>query len=211
MKKAIIIIIFIGLLFTIGQSVQATGLLLKYPTIKDTTPTSQGLPEFIKYIYLFALGAAGFVALLAILIGAIMYVFSAGNPQKAGDAKNRILSALLGILILLASVLILRTINPNLVEMELPSLKIKPTTTIASTRFSCWCCCSSPISLGLKKCDPLKGWRLFTCEQLEKSFANEFCKQECSVNCGNDNPLSKGWYQLQPCASGINPGGGGAN
>ena len=106
------------LLFGFWQIVQATELLLDYPEIQGIKPgETTNLPEIIKYIYMFALGAAGFVALLAILIGAIMYVFSTGNPSKAADAKDRILSALLGILILLASVLILRTINPDLVDI----------------------------------------------------------------------------------------------
>lgn len=127
MKKILfIIIISLFLLFIVGQTVQATGLLLKYPTIKETTPTSEGLPGFIKYIYLFALGAAGFVALLAILIGAIMYVFSVGNPSKAADAKDRILSALLGILILLASVMILQIINPDLINIGFTLPAINP-------------------------------------------------------------------------------------
>lgn len=127
MKKIIIITISIFFLFGIWQSCQGVELILEgqYPKIGETTPTSEGLPGFIRYIYLFALGAVGIIALLSILIGAIMYVFSAGNPSKASDAKDRIFSALLGILILLAAVLILRTINPDLVNIgfELPDIK----------------------------------------------------------------------------------------
>jgi len=125
MKKILIITISIFFLLGIWQSCQGVELLLKYPKIGTSTPTSEGLPGFIKYIYLFALGAVGIIALLSILIGAIMYVFSAGNPSKASDAKDRIMSALLGILILLAAVLILRTINPDLVNIgfELPEIK----------------------------------------------------------------------------------------
>lgn len=132
MKKLIIITISIFLFLGLWQTVQAVDLLLDYPDIPHAGKLGEEgastLPEVIRYIYMFALGAAGFVALLAILIGAIMYIFSAGNPSKATDAKDRIMSALLGILILLASVLILRTINPDLVNIGFVLPTITPAT-----------------------------------------------------------------------------------
>ena len=66
---------------------------------------------------MFALGIVGVVALLSMLIGAAKYVLSAGNASKAADAKDQIYSAILGIILLLASVMILRTINPDLVNI----------------------------------------------------------------------------------------------
>ena len=66
---------------------------------------------------MFALAAVGVVALLAMLIGAVKYVLSAGNPSKASDAKDQIFSAIIGIILLLASVMILRIINPDLVTI----------------------------------------------------------------------------------------------
>jgi len=97
-------------------------LLLNYPDITGAfkpgeAPPNTELPNLIKYIYMFSLAVVGFVALLSIIIGAAQYVMSAGNPSKASDAKDRIYSAILGIIILLASVLILRTINPDLVNI----------------------------------------------------------------------------------------------
>ena len=139
MKKLIIITISIFLLLGFWQTAQAVDLLLDYPNIPGAGEIEEAstLPEIIRYIYMFALGAAGFVALLAILIGAIMYIFSAGNPSKAKDAKDRIMSALLGILILLASVLILRTINPDLVNIGFILPEITPTP--ITDRGSCEC------------------------------------------------------------------------
>ncbi len=132
MKKLLIIFFLsFSILFLFGfwQTVQAVDLLLHYPAIPQAGEIGEAstFPEIIKYIYMFALGAAGFIALLAILIGAIMYIFSAGNPSKATDAKDRIMSALLGILILLASVLLLRTINPDLVNIGFVLPEITPT------------------------------------------------------------------------------------
>ena len=139
MKKIIIITISILLLLGFWQTVQAVDLLLDYPNIPGAGEIEEAstLPEIIRYIYMFALGAAGFVALLAILIGAIMYIFSAGKPDKAKDAKDRIMSALLGILILLASVLLLRTINPDLVNIGFILPEITPTTDAGNIMCEC--------------------------------------------------------------------------
>lgn len=119
----LLLILFFGLL-PIAKADQQ--LLIDYPEIggmklgEGTT-----LPEIIKYIYLFSLGIVGLTAFVCIIIGAVNYITSAGNDTKMSDAKNRITSALLGILILLASVLILRTINPDLVNIGfvLPEIK----------------------------------------------------------------------------------------
>lgn len=136
--KLIILIILLGVLFLgVWQIVQAHGLLIEYPQIPGASKPGTGgagegettsLPEIIKYIYMFSLGICGVIALLFMLIGAIRYIFSAGNPSKAGDAKDQIFSAILGIIILLASVLILRTINPDLVNIgfKLPEIKGAP-------------------------------------------------------------------------------------
>lgn len=116
-------------LFGFWQSCQAVDLLIdKYPVVPGAdTPSKENtdLPSIINYIYRFALLACGIVAFVSILIGAVRYIFSAGNATIAGDAKDQITQALLGVLILLASVLILRTINPDLVNLN---LSLQPTT-----------------------------------------------------------------------------------
>lgn len=129
MKKIIIITISISLLVVIGQNVQAAELLLDYPTIPGAGKLGEGeastLPGIIRYIYLFSLGIVGFIALLSILIGAIKYTTAAGNVSQVEDAKKQIKEALLGILILLAAVLILNIINPDLINIgfKLPEIK----------------------------------------------------------------------------------------
>lgn len=93
-------------------------LLLNYPEMGGQTITRETtLPNVIKYIYMFSLGIVGVVALLSMLIGAVKYVLSAGNASKVADAKDQIFSAILGIILLLASVMILRIINPDLVNI----------------------------------------------------------------------------------------------
>jgi len=98
---------------------KAVDTLIEYPEIGgQKVAFGMTLQELIRYIYLFAIGICGAVALTAILLGAIKYVGAAGNPSKMTDAKEQIFSAILGVIILLSSYLILNTINPDLVLLN---------------------------------------------------------------------------------------------
>jgi len=126
MKKTILFTILIFTFLIIAQNCLAVDLLLDWPSLGGAKSLNElnksgelGVPSLINYIYKFALGICGITALVSIMIGAAQYTFSAGNSSKAGDAKDRITSALLGILILLFAVLILNTINPDLVNLRL--------------------------------------------------------------------------------------------
>ncbi|OGZ32071.1 MAG: hypothetical protein A2V69_01230 [Candidatus Portnoybacteria bacterium RBG_13_40_8] len=107
------------MLLVVAKNALAVSLILDYPNIggSDIEETTT-IPGVIRYIYLFSIGIAGITALLSIIIGAFQYVTSAGSPDKVKDAKDRIFSAIIGVIILLASVLILRTINPDLVSLS---------------------------------------------------------------------------------------------
>ncbi len=124
MKK--ILIITILLLFFIAFSAQAYETIIEdYPKLPacegdaECKPGEEGfgLPEFIKYIFLFALGIVGITGFISIIIAGFSLVISTGNPQKAAQAKERITAALLGLLLLLGSWLILHYINPDLLQL----------------------------------------------------------------------------------------------
>lgn len=119
MKKFTLLIIISFAFLLIAQNCLAMQLLLDWPKINNETLGEQStVPELIKYIYTFALGICGITALVSIIVGAAQYAFSAGDSSKAGDAKDRITQALLGIVILLCAFLILNIINPDLVNFK---------------------------------------------------------------------------------------------
>lgn len=110
--------------------------LLEYPEIGGQRLTGNtDLPSIIRYVYLFAIGICGAIALASILLGAIKYIGASGNPSKMGDAKDQIFSALLGVVILLSSYLILNTINPDLVSLN---IDLTATTNLGGGR-ACYC------------------------------------------------------------------------
>ena len=80
--------------------------------------------DYIKNIYTFIIIIAGIIAFVALVLGGILYLSSAGKPEKLTKARNQILAAFLGVIILLSSYLILKTISPELVSFQIPELGI---------------------------------------------------------------------------------------
>lgn len=85
------------------------------PQIGGTKPDeTTKLPDYINYLFNFAIAIAGIVALGVIVWSGIKILMSPDQPETKKDARSKITGALLGIIILLASYLILTTINPQL-------------------------------------------------------------------------------------------------
>ncbi len=93
------------------------------------------LSTYLAAIYRAGLILASVLSVLMIVIGGIQYMTAGGNPGRLGDAKDRIWQAILGLLLVLGSYLILNTINPDLVKMELSSMKTLTTETAESLEY----------------------------------------------------------------------------
>lgn len=101
-------------------------LEVKYPLISGgpvITSTKALLPDYVKYIFNFSIGISGFIAFGILIFAGVRYLTSAGNPSAMQDAKDQIFSAFLGLLILLCAWIILTTINPQLIILEIPEIK----------------------------------------------------------------------------------------
>lgn len=91
-------------------------------------PSISGAPEpkspaaFVAYVFVFALGVTGIAVFIAFLIGAFRYFFSAASPGAIQDAKDRMLHAFLGFLVVITSIILLYTINPSLLRLQNPAL-----------------------------------------------------------------------------------------
>mgnify|MGYP000689848027 CR=1 FL=1 len=88
-----------------------------------TLTDDSNLTDFIQYFYEWGLFIGGGVTLLALIIGGILYLTSVGNPAKMKEAKDRIFTALTGLVLLFSIYLILNTINPDLTSLTLPSFE----------------------------------------------------------------------------------------
>jgi hypothetical protein len=119
MKKYLI---FILSLSTLIIPVTSFALELSYPTINGLTiEPDMDINKLIMWLYYFLVSISGLAAFATIVWGGVSWLTSAGNPAKASDAKEKITSALLGLLLVLGSWIFLNIINPDLLIFNLPN------------------------------------------------------------------------------------------
>ena len=96
---------------------------------KEAPSGASAAVKQIYFLFQFGLGAIGIVAFGSIIYGAVRYMAAAGDPGAITEAKGRIFSALWGIGIALTSIILLGTINPDLVnflatgQFNIPDIK----------------------------------------------------------------------------------------
>ena len=78
--------------------------------------------QYVASFYTFALMLGGVLAFGAVVYGGVLYAISMGNPSQQSEGKEWIKSALIGLLLLAGAYLILFTINPDLVNLNMPTL-----------------------------------------------------------------------------------------
>ena len=76
--------------------------------------------SYLSGLYRLALGLGVLAALIMIVVAGITYATSGDNASKQKEARGQIRDAIIGMVILFASVLILNTINPDIASMKLP-------------------------------------------------------------------------------------------
>jgi len=105
-------------------------------TISNSTQT---IGEYIKQIYKYAIGVVAIIAVVVMMIGGVLWITASGNPSQVGSAQQYISGALTGLVLVMSSYVILRTINPDLVNLKVHSIN---TVTIASSsNMIAGCCC----------------------------------------------------------------------
>ncbi len=83
-----------------------------------TNITSTSIGTYIRAIFIFFIWSVGILATVMVIYGGIKWVAAAGNPGRINDARDVINNAIIGVLIALSSVVLLNTINPNLVNFK---------------------------------------------------------------------------------------------
>jgi hypothetical protein len=89
----------------------------------NSAPQEEILSLYAKYLVNLAMWVTGIIAFLLLIYAGLLYALSAGSPEKILNAKNQVVSVFFGVLILLTSFLILRSINPQLLVFEIPGIE----------------------------------------------------------------------------------------
>lgn len=95
--------------------------------------TSDLLGKYIISIYDYAIGVGITLAVVMIAVGGVIWLTSAGSPDKISQAKSYITGATLGVILLVGAYVILNSINTDLT-------KLKPIETILLTNIVYGCC-----------------------------------------------------------------------
>lgn len=105
--------VYAGLCFPGGTFYQCAETLV-VPGLKrdynQATPTGV-VGTLISDILPIVLGLAGFITVIIIVISGIQFITSSGNPEAAGAARNRLIYAIIGFVVIILSFAILQIVN----------------------------------------------------------------------------------------------------
>ncbi len=125
MKKTILFSIFF-LFFGLAPHVFAEGFVALAPIpglTQGATADTAGLANFFNNLYKFAIGMASVLAVIMIIWGGLQYA-TQDIPGAKQEGKDRILQAILGLVLVLSPVLVFSIINPSILNLSinLPAL-----------------------------------------------------------------------------------------
>lgn len=129
------------------------------------------LADYISIFYRYMVGAIGIVGVAMIMYGGIRWVSSNGNSKEVDEAKQTIISAIVGVALALGSYVLLNFLNPMITQLEDP-LKGH---TISSTDTTVFC----RDKLGV-------GWQQKVTLDKEDTCGNEFKEKSGGQTCTSD-------------------------
>lgn len=137
--KKLLIYIFITIVLvpaiSLAQDTDKYTLLEPLPCIDGVGDCSSGqtqpeisISDYVGYIFKFSIALAAFLAVIMIIYAGFEYMLSESLTNKS-DAKDKLKNAITGLIMIFSSYLILRTIDPRLVQVytSIPPIKIQAT------------------------------------------------------------------------------------
>ncbi|MCX6796684.1 MAG: hypothetical protein NTW06_04285, partial [Candidatus Falkowbacteria bacterium] len=88
----------------------------------NVTNNTQTIAEYIKQIYKYLIGIVAIVAVVVMMLGGIIWITAGGNPSRVGEAKSWITASLTGLILVMFSYVILKTVNPELVNFKVQTI-----------------------------------------------------------------------------------------
>ena len=80
--------------------------------------------DYLEKAYKYAVGIAAFLAAIMMIIGGFFYLTAGDNQSRVTQGKDYIKDALIGLAVVLSAWLMLNTINPDLIRMQLPKVPV---------------------------------------------------------------------------------------
>lgn len=137
-RKKNIIILFLFLLlfgfFSIKNTKQASAInftpQVTIPGSNFEAGTSTNIEnstitigKYIKSIYNYLIAIVGLVAAIVLMLAGVIWLTAGGNTSKISQAKGLMMGSFTGIVLVLTSYIILKTINPGLIDFKNTSIE----------------------------------------------------------------------------------------
>jgi len=123
-KKKIFFILFSALILSFFALFALAKLEIQYPDVGGGLPEEKtNFTDYVKYIFNFSMIVAGVLAFGTLVFSGFKILTSPDQPSVISDARTKIISAFIGIVILLSSYLILTTLNPSLSIITIPDIE----------------------------------------------------------------------------------------
>lgn len=111
-------------LISFTPQITIPGSSFKKDTISNVTASTAFIGEYIKAIYNYLLAIVGLLAAIVLMISGIVWLTAAGNTERISQAKNWMMGSFTGLILALSSFLLLKLINPNLVNFQIQEIEI---------------------------------------------------------------------------------------
>lgn len=129
------------------------------------------LGQYFQGIYSYSIGLAAILAGIMITIGGVKWLLAAGNAASIGAAKKTIGGALIGMILVLSAYVILNTINPALVELNVPNIRLVPRTDLNMRLIGAANCTPGTLGCTCRNNDPTDP---VSCDQNLRCVATRF-------------------------------------
>jgi len=121
MKKKLLFL-FLVLSLVLVSNVYA--LEAQYPEIMGKTITDETTPAgYVVYFFYLAMSLGSVLVFIVLVMAGVDFVTAGGEPAKITEGKKKIMSAIVGLIVLFSSFLILNSINPALLKIELEKVE----------------------------------------------------------------------------------------
>lgn len=115
--------------------------------------TKDSIGNYISAIYKYAIGVVGIIAAVVLMFGGVVWLTAGGNQTRISEAKAWIGASLTGVVIAMASYMILSTVNPETVKLR--PISLPP---VKSERGCCYDANKNCIPLSRNACEKNNLW-----------------------------------------------------
>ncbi len=95
------------------------------------------LGEYISSWYKWMLGAGTTIAIVFIMVAGLRWSLGGTSAEQIGQAKKTISNAVIGLVLLLSTYVILLTVNPLLLKLQVPAFPMIKTVSLVNSDTSC--------------------------------------------------------------------------